>query len=434
MKTKRLAISLLKPGRGQSLRAGRLSGSGTGKRTLICRTRAFGRDESGAVAILTAILMVVLLGFLALAVDIGHLATVKNELQNAADAAALAGARALMPLTGTGNLPWPMSPPECTQATTWAQDTINRSDAQNLTITTVQTGVWDWATNTFTQNNACDATVNAVHVVVQRNSSSNQPVSTWFARIFGIDTVNSQAQATAAVGCLGTVPKGWLASNEKYLEAIKNYYKPFWDQYNNLYSGNPEAPDPNQYFKTNAHNFFSPLNGYEGEYCYFVFQPAKGSADWTLADNVAWSTPEGISNTPNVLRNLIQGADLSVSNEIGKDVNLTNGEIATLIKTVQNTLTSNPSVLENMIVTGVDTDSYNHPTEAKCFSSITITGAWKAGDSLPQQFLDNNPLIDPNQVVGLIQFYMLPDMVYGGGVGPCGGGTNTNSISPALVK
>ena len=96
MKIKRLEISILNLGRSPSLEAGRRSGSRTGKRTLIRRMSAFGRNESGAVAIITAILMVVFLGFLALAVDIGHLAAVKNELQNAADAAALAGARALV--------------------------------------------------------------------------------------------------------------------------------------------------------------------------------------------------------------------------------------------------------------------------------------------------------------------------------------------------
>jgi hypothetical protein len=225
MKTKRLAISLLKPGHGQGLRAGRLSGSGTGKRTLLCRTRAFGRDESGAVAIVTAILMVVFLGFLSLAVDIGHLATVKNELQNAADAAALAGARALVFEEGTmvqKIMPLP-DPPYCNQAVTWAQNTINKSDAQNLSITVVQTGVWDWPANTFTPSGICQAGINAVHVEVQRNDSANQPVATWFARIFGIDTVNAAARATAAVGTVEDLPPGTgfpIAINQEWLDDL----------------------------------------------------------------------------------------------------------------------------------------------------------------------------------------------------------------------
>ncbi len=52
-------------------------------------------EQRGAVAIIVAFLMFVLLGFAAFAVDFGYLYGVKNELQNAADAAALAGASVL---------------------------------------------------------------------------------------------------------------------------------------------------------------------------------------------------------------------------------------------------------------------------------------------------------------------------------------------------
>lgn len=61
--------------------------------------RAFGAkrvlSERGAVAVIVGILIVVLFGFIALAVDIGHIYAVKNELQNAADSGALAGAAEL---------------------------------------------------------------------------------------------------------------------------------------------------------------------------------------------------------------------------------------------------------------------------------------------------------------------------------------------------
>lgn len=50
------------------------------------------RSQKGAVLVLAAILLMALLGFAALAVDVGHITVVKNELQNAADAGALAGA------------------------------------------------------------------------------------------------------------------------------------------------------------------------------------------------------------------------------------------------------------------------------------------------------------------------------------------------------
>ena len=54
-------------------------------------------DESGAAAMVIAIVLTVLCGFVGLAVDIGHMVMVKAELQRTADAGALAGAIGLVP-------------------------------------------------------------------------------------------------------------------------------------------------------------------------------------------------------------------------------------------------------------------------------------------------------------------------------------------------
>ncbi len=53
-------------------------------------------NNRGAVLILVAVLLTVFIGISALAIDIGHLILVGNELQNAADAGALAGAAVLL--------------------------------------------------------------------------------------------------------------------------------------------------------------------------------------------------------------------------------------------------------------------------------------------------------------------------------------------------
>ncbi len=52
-------------------------------------------SERGATAIIVAIVLTVLCGFVALSLDVGHLFSVRGELQNGADAAALAGAKRL---------------------------------------------------------------------------------------------------------------------------------------------------------------------------------------------------------------------------------------------------------------------------------------------------------------------------------------------------
>src|SRR5215510_12628641 len=57
--------------------------------------RMANRDERGAVLAVTAISMLVLILALGLCADISHFYSVQTELQNAADASALAGASAL---------------------------------------------------------------------------------------------------------------------------------------------------------------------------------------------------------------------------------------------------------------------------------------------------------------------------------------------------
>ena len=50
------------------------------------------REAEGSVAIISALALMGLVGAASLAVDMGHLYTVRNEMQNTADAAALAAA------------------------------------------------------------------------------------------------------------------------------------------------------------------------------------------------------------------------------------------------------------------------------------------------------------------------------------------------------
>ena len=58
------------------------------------------RRTEGSVAIISAIGLVAFLGMVSLVIDMGHLYTVRNELQNVADAAALAAANVLIKDSG----------------------------------------------------------------------------------------------------------------------------------------------------------------------------------------------------------------------------------------------------------------------------------------------------------------------------------------------
>ncbi|MEW6319222.1 MAG: pilus assembly protein TadG-related protein, partial [Pseudomonadota bacterium] len=59
--------------------------------------QALSLRQRGAVGMIAPMLLVVFLSIGAIAVDVAHLYVVRNELQNAADAAALAGAAGLNP-------------------------------------------------------------------------------------------------------------------------------------------------------------------------------------------------------------------------------------------------------------------------------------------------------------------------------------------------
>lgn len=54
------------------------------------------QKERGAVFVMTALLLPILFGFMGLAYDVGNLYMHKARLQNVADSAALAGARAFV--------------------------------------------------------------------------------------------------------------------------------------------------------------------------------------------------------------------------------------------------------------------------------------------------------------------------------------------------
>lgn len=72
-------------------------------------------DDSGVVAPLTIFIMIALLGFCALALDGGMILAQRRALQNAADAAALAGVREIEQAMLTGNSTYPTN-----QAALWA--------------------------------------------------------------------------------------------------------------------------------------------------------------------------------------------------------------------------------------------------------------------------------------------------------------------------
>jgi hypothetical protein len=162
------------------------------------------REERGVVFILFIIVLLVLLAFAALALDVGNVMVVKNELQNISDGAALAAARKL------GNIYEGMSYEQqqgfnasgvAGQIIYAAQEVGGSNKAggiPNVTIldSDVDIGRWDAKTKIFTEN---IIEPDAVRVRVRKDGSPNSRVATFFARIFGMNEVVVSATATAAL-------------------------------------------------------------------------------------------------------------------------------------------------------------------------------------------------------------------------------------------
>jgi len=158
------------------------------------------QNEKGAVIVLVAVLLVVLLGFAALAVDVGYLYSHRANLSKAVDAAALAGVQDL--------------PDDATAAYTVSESYANNNGVP-LDELTIQVS-----------NN------DTVMVTAQRN------VDLFFARVLGINDAPVGATATAKIktksGGTRIVPWGIQPEGEfKYGEEVVLKISPNNDDPNN---------------------------------------------------------------------------------------------------------------------------------------------------------------------------------------------------------
>jgi len=194
-------------------------------------------NQRGGVIVLVAASMFVLLGFTALAVDVGHLVVARNELQNAADAGALAGAQELYTPDGTAIK---IEANQVGFAAARANHSekvpvdVNWTDGDNVG-SDVERGHWSfgWGASprgfypsdstividlpgrTDEELDAMDGVtvgdvfVNAVRVVARRQQAAGgTPLLSFFARIFGYESFELSAEAVAYRGFAGKLLPG----------------------------------------------------------------------------------------------------------------------------------------------------------------------------------------------------------------------------------
>ncbi len=149
--------------------------------------------QRGVVLVWAALLMVALLGCVALVVDIGYLYLTRAQLQNAADAGALAAMAAIR----DGN-----TKSEAQQEAVFVAES-NDAAAARVKLSPdsdVVFGSFDFAKKQF-EPTGYFADVTAARVTARRTTGSPAgPVPLFFANVFGRKTADVSANAVAAVG------------------------------------------------------------------------------------------------------------------------------------------------------------------------------------------------------------------------------------------
>ena len=141
-------------------------------------------DEKGATMVFVALVMLVLIGAAALAIDVGVLYTAKTQCQNAADSGALACAGHMMTFS-----------------------TLNSSVASKARAKGVEYANYNKVLSTpvavSNANVTVDLALKRCRVCVPRTQASGNPVPTYFARIWR-NSVDVSACATAEIGIAAT--------------------------------------------------------------------------------------------------------------------------------------------------------------------------------------------------------------------------------------
>mgnify|MGYP002623042311 CR=1 FL=1 len=158
--------------------------------------------RNGNVLVLSAFLMVIMVGLLAFALDLGYVFVSQSQLQRSADSAALAAALELIDNDAlSGNGAWSVSDTSIRNtAKEYAAYNYVLAENPQLADDDVQVG---YIANPFDPNWTMETSninmYNAVSVRVRRHSDQNGEVPLFFARFLGHDKVAIQASATAAL-------------------------------------------------------------------------------------------------------------------------------------------------------------------------------------------------------------------------------------------
>ncbi|HMP16234.1 MAG TPA: pilus assembly protein TadG-related protein, partial [Gemmatales bacterium] len=157
------------------------------------------QNRSAFVIVLTALTLVMIFTFVALAIDLSMKALARNQCQNAADAAAIAGARSLTGDPATGyNL---ANVPNNSRSAA-ANNSVLGQPINPATQVTVEPGYYFYnqATSSFvasTDTGAPPMTITPAPPNTLVKADVTHDIPSFFSRVLGFNTLSTMATATA---------------------------------------------------------------------------------------------------------------------------------------------------------------------------------------------------------------------------------------------
>jgi Flp pilus assembly protein TadG len=200
------------------------------------------------VLVLVAVMLVVLLGMMAFAIDIGFIVHARTELQRTADSCALAAAMFL---------------PDANAARSTAISTATMNYGTigpKLKSSDIEFGYWDRDTATFTTPTPAGKSDNAVRVALSRSRSTGNPLRLFFASVLGEEWGSAQASAIAMADhhlCGPFVGIQWVdvpgsVATDSYDSSEGSYYSGAVRDRGSVCSDGPIMLDGNTYIRGDA--------------------------------------------------------------------------------------------------------------------------------------------------------------------------------------
>lgn len=198
-----------------------------------CRNHiSHGYAQRGVAAVMVTFMLVAIVGIVALAIDIGRIMVARNEMQNAADAAALAGAAYLIPSYPHPN--WGTA-----EAQGRAAIGLNSVDGVRLADGIVTSGFWDLRGTQETlkpqDTSPSENDKPAVKVVIEKKEGVNGgPLALLFAPVLDVFTHSLKATAVAVIS-----GPGYVGPEVPFPFVIDEcLYRNYW----NTGTGQPDPP------------------------------------------------------------------------------------------------------------------------------------------------------------------------------------------------